>query len=88
MGLANSSHQLLWINGYDLVTSDTTILPSEFEVKAKGKNSTIESLCTGVPMICWPFEGDQMSNCRYTCIELGVGMEINGDEDAKRNEVE
>ena len=29
-----------------------------------------------------------MSNCRYTCTEWGVGKEINGDEDMKRNEVE
>ncbi|KAL9425699.1 hypothetical protein AB3S75_032625 [Citrus x aurantiifolia] len=29
-----------------------------------------------------------MSNCRYTCTEWGVGKEINGDEDVKRNEVE
>lgn len=37
MGLASSIHQCLWINGHDLVTGDTTILPSEFEVKANGK---------------------------------------------------
>ncbi|KAL9452653.1 hypothetical protein AB3S75_008443 [Citrus x aurantiifolia] len=56
-----------------------------------GWNSTIESLCAGVPMICWPFLGDQPTNCRYTCNEWGVGLEIiNGGDDNRvsRNEVE
>ncbi|KAK9196404.1 hypothetical protein WN943_004532 [Citrus x changshan-huyou] len=81
MGLENSNHPFLWIIRPDLVTGggDTTMLPSEFEAKAKGK---------GVPMICWPLEGDQMTNCRYTCKEWGVGMEINGDEDRIRNEIQ
>ncbi|KAF3445124.1 hypothetical protein FNV43_RR14817 [Rhamnella rubrinervis] len=51
-----------------------------------GWNSTIESLSSGVPMICWPFFGDQTTNCRYCCKEWGVGMEI--DKDVKRDEVE
>lgn len=46
------------------------------------------TIISGVPMICWPFVGDQMSNCRHTCTEWGVGMEITGDKDANRNEVE
>nr|AIS39476.1 putative secondary product UDP-glucosyltransferase [Citrus x paradisi] len=54
-----------------------------------GWNSIVESLCSGVPMICWPFTGDQPTNGRYVCNEWGVGMEINGDdEDVIRNEVE
>ncbi|KAF3445117.1 hypothetical protein FNV43_RR14810 [Rhamnella rubrinervis] len=51
-----------------------------------GWNSTIESLSSGVPMLCWPFFGDQPTNCRYTCKEWGIGMEIN--KDVKRDEVE
>ncbi|KAL9452652.1 hypothetical protein AB3S75_008442 [Citrus x aurantiifolia] len=39
-------------------------------------------------MICWPFEGDQMTNCIDSCKEWGVGMEINGDEDRIRNEIQ
>ena len=51
-----------------------------------GWNSMIESICAGVPMLCWPFDGDQQTNSRYACIEWGIGMEI--DNNVKREEVE
>lgn len=51
-----------------------------------GWNSTMESLSAGVPMICWPFFGDQQMNCRYSCNEWGVGMEI--DNNVRREEVQ
>nr|POE67410.1 7-deoxyloganetin glucosyltransferase [Quercus suber] len=51
-----------------------------------GWNSTIESVSAGVPMLCWPFLGDQQTNCKYTCNEWGIGMEI--DNDVKREKVE
>ncbi|KAG6488707.1 7-deoxyloganetin glucosyltransferase-like [Zingiber officinale] len=51
-----------------------------------GWNSTTESICSGVPMICWPFFGDQQINCRYICSVWGIGMKI--DEDVTREEVE
>ncbi|KAJ8770428.1 hypothetical protein K2173_015042 [Erythroxylum novogranatense] len=51
-----------------------------------GWNSTLESLSAGVPMLCWPFFGDQTTNCRFACKEWGIGMEI--DNDVKRDEVE
>ncbi|XP_058096316.1 7-deoxyloganetin glucosyltransferase-like [Magnolia sinica] len=41
-----------------------------------GWNSMMESICSGVPMICWPFFADQQTNCRYACKEWGIGMEI------------
>ncbi|GAV92391.1 UDPGT domain-containing protein, partial [Cephalotus follicularis] len=44
-----------------------------------GWNSTIESVCGGDAMICWPFFADQQTNCRYCCTEWGIGMEINSD---------
>ncbi|OIW21362.1 hypothetical protein TanjilG_01631 [Lupinus angustifolius] len=50
-----------------------------------GWNSTLESICGGVPMICWPFFAEQQTNCRFTCKEWEIGLEI---EDAKRDKVE
>lgn len=51
-----------------------------------GWNSTLESICGGVPMVCWPFFAEQQTNCRYCCTEWGIGMEI--DNDVKRDEVQ
>ncbi|XP_039125950.1 7-deoxyloganetin glucosyltransferase-like isoform X1 [Dioscorea cayenensis subsp. rotundata] len=51
-----------------------------------GWNSTLESICNGVPMICWPFFAEQPTNCRYVCREWGVGIEIDGN--VRRDEVE
>ncbi|KAF8370171.1 hypothetical protein HHK36_031802 [Tetracentron sinense] len=51
-----------------------------------GWNSTFESVCGGVPMICWPFFAEQQTNCRYACKEWGIGMEI--DNNVRREEVE
>ncbi|CAH1454461.1 unnamed protein product [Lactuca virosa] len=50
-----------------------------------GWGSTIESLTAGVPMICWPYLWDQLTNCRYICKEWEVGMEM--EKDVKREEV-
>ncbi|CAL0307827.1 unnamed protein product [Lupinus luteus] len=50
-----------------------------------GWNSTLESVCAGVPMICWPFFAEQQTNCRFSCNEWGIGLEI---EDVKRDKVE
>ncbi|KAL4583424.1 hypothetical protein LXL04_007996 [Taraxacum kok-saghyz] len=50
-----------------------------------GWGSTIESLSAGVPMICWPYGWDQMTNCRYICKEWEVGLEM--VKDVKREEV-
>ncbi|KAL8202027.1 hypothetical protein R6Q57_011174 [Mikania cordata] len=50
-----------------------------------GWNSTIESISSGVPMICWPFFADQQTNCWSCCKKWGVGMEI--DNDVKSDEV-
>ncbi|KAK4803949.1 hypothetical protein SAY86_003766 [Trapa natans] len=51
-----------------------------------GWNSTLESICAGVPVICWPFFAEQQTNCWYNCGEWGIGTEI--DSNVKRDEVE
>ncbi|XP_028072461.1 7-deoxyloganetin glucosyltransferase-like [Camellia sinensis] len=51
-----------------------------------GWNSTLESICSGVLMLCWPFFAEQQTNCWSRCSQWGVGMEIHSD--VKREEVE
>ncbi|KAL6851470.1 hypothetical protein ACP4OV_020403 [Aristida adscensionis] len=51
-----------------------------------GWNSTLESICGGVPRVCWPFFAEQQTNCRYKCTEWGIGMEIGGE--VRRGKVE
>nr|XP_043636222.1 7-deoxyloganetin glucosyltransferase-like [Erigeron canadensis] len=51
-----------------------------------GWNSTLESISSGVPMICWPFFAEQQTNCWYSCNKWGIGMEI--DNNVDRKEVE
>ena len=41
-----------------------------------GWNSTLESICEGVPMLCKPFFGDQNLNMRYVCDVWNVGLEL------------
>ncbi|EXB38440.1 UDP-glycosyltransferase 85A1 [Morus notabilis] len=44
-----------------------------------GWNSTLETVCAGVPVICWPFFGDQQTNCHFACTAWGIGVEVNND---------
>ncbi|KAL2498837.1 UDP-glycosyltransferase 85A2 [Abeliophyllum distichum] len=50
-----------------------------------GWNSMVETICAGVPVICWPFFADQQTNCHYSCMKWEIGMEI--DHDVKRDNV-
>ncbi|KAK9713476.1 hypothetical protein RND81_06G029900 [Saponaria officinalis] len=51
-----------------------------------GWNSTLESISSGVPLICWPSYADQPINCWYACKKLGIGLEMKGV--VERGEVE
>ncbi|XP_050899679.1 7-deoxyloganetin glucosyltransferase [Lathyrus oleraceus] len=51
-----------------------------------GWNSMLESICEGVPMVCWPFFAEQQTNCFYACSKWGVGIEI--ESDVSREQVE
>lgn len=50
-----------------------------------GWNSTLEGICGGVPLICWPFFADQQPNTRYACVHWGIGMELN--DEVKRTDI-
>lgn len=41
-----------------------------------GWNSTLESICEGIPMICQPCFGDQMVNARYVSDVWKVGLHL------------
>ncbi|KAL1103387.1 hypothetical protein V6Z11_D05G436200 [Gossypium hirsutum] len=41
-----------------------------------GWNSTIESICEGVPMLCRPFFGDQLLSSSYICNVWKIGLEL------------
>ena len=52
-----------------------------------GWNSTIESISSGLPMLCKPFAADQPTNCRCISNEWDIGIEIDTNI-VKREEVE
>ncbi|KAL5726397.1 7-deoxyloganetin glucosyltransferase [Ranunculus cassubicifolius] len=50
-----------------------------------GWNSMTETICSGVPVICWPFNADQQTNSHCATTIWDIGMEINSD--VKRDQV-
>ncbi|CAN1834239.1 7-deoxyloganetin glucosyltransferase [Linum perenne] len=79
-GLAHSGKPFLWVRKVLKHPSIGGFLTH------CGWNSTLESLTSGVPMICWPFFADQQTNCWFVCYKWGVGLEI--DSDVKRDEID
>ncbi|KAK4487853.1 hypothetical protein RD792_003589 [Penstemon davidsonii] len=51
-----------------------------------GWNSTLESICEGVPMICSSFFGDQMTNSRYVSDVWKIGIKL--EKGLERGEIE
>ncbi|CAO2825583.1 unnamed protein product [Amaranthus hypochondriacus] len=51
-----------------------------------GWNSTLESICEGVPMLCLPCFGDQMVNARYVSDVWKVGLRF--ENGLKREDIE
>ncbi|KAI7757118.1 hypothetical protein M8C21_021054 [Ambrosia artemisiifolia] len=51
-----------------------------------GWNSTLESICEGVPMICSPSFGDQIPNARHVSNVWKIGVEL--EHRFKRREIE
>ncbi|XP_020213707.1 UDP-glycosyltransferase 83A1 [Cajanus cajan] len=45
-----------------------------------GWNSTVESVCNGIPILCWPYIADQFLNRSYICDvwKVGLGLEPDG----------
>ncbi|KAF9589261.1 hypothetical protein IFM89_022179 [Coptis chinensis] len=51
-----------------------------------GWNSTLESICEGVPMLCWPCFGDQKVNARFVSKVWRVGLQL--ENGLEREEIE
>ncbi|XP_027332264.1 scopoletin glucosyltransferase-like [Abrus precatorius] len=45
-----------------------------------GWNSTVESICAGVPMITWPVHGEQFYNEKLVTEVRGIGVEVGATE--------
>jgi len=41
-----------------------------------GQNSTLEAITLGVPLICWPYHGDQVTNAAHLTMNLDVAYEL------------
>ncbi|GJZ04409.1 hypothetical protein Tco_0537684 [Tanacetum coccineum] len=85
LGLDNSNHHFLWIIRLDLIVGGSADLPPEFEKLIETKGFIARCLSAGLPMICWPYAWDRLTNCMYICKEWEVELEMG--KDVKREEV-
>nr|QYK20664.1 UGT1 [Marchantia emarginata] len=55
-----------------------------------GWNSIMESVTSGVPMLCWPRQAEQHLNCRHIVdmVQAGVQIIVGDDGAAKQQEIE
>ncbi|KAI3731118.1 hypothetical protein L1987_62301 [Smallanthus sonchifolius] len=51
-----------------------------------GWNSTMESIAEGVPMVCWPYFGDQQTNSRFVGEVWKIGVDLKDTCDRLRVE--
>jgi hypothetical protein len=49
-------------------------------------NSTLESICERIPIICWPYFGNQRMNARYVSHVWKVGLKL--ENEMERGEIE
>ncbi|CDY71895.1 BnaAnng39200D [Brassica napus] len=77
-GLRNTKQPFLWVKGKIVKWVNQLEVLAHPAVGAFwthcGWNSTLESICEGVPMICTPCFTDQRVNARYTVDVWQVGM--------------
>ncbi|CAK9213508.1 unnamed protein product [Sphagnum troendelagicum] len=53
-----------------------------------GWNSTLESICRGVPMLAWPIQAEQHMNCRFLVDDVKAAIEVQQSSDRRVTKAE